>query len=90
MPTPWRLGTTLGVLVAILVLAPASPVAQGQQPAKLVKLGYLSHSSGIGENEEALRQGLREIGYVEGRNLAIDGALRRATLVSIRNWQRSS
>jgi putative ABC transport system substrate-binding protein len=62
----------IGALVAVLILAPAGPVAQAQSPAKVFTIGYLSHSSGIGQSEEAIRQGLREVGYVEGQNLVIE------------------
>ena len=45
-----------------------------QQPAKQPTIGYLvgnSLSSQIGRTE-AFRQGLRELGYVEGKNIVID------------------
>jgi len=46
--------------------------AEAQQPKKLPYIGYLSASS-LGENnEKAFRQGLRELGYVEGQNIVIE------------------
>jgi len=48
------------------------PSAEAQQAKKLPRIGYLSASS-LGENnEEAFRQGLRELGYVEGQNIVIE------------------
>ena len=47
---------------------------KAQQPAKQPMIGYLvgnSLSSQVGRTE-AFRQGLRELGYVEGKNIAID------------------
>ncbi len=52
-----------------------SPLAvQGQQPARIARIGYLSPNL-LTTNPrllEALRQGLRELGYVEGRNVVIE------------------
>jgi putative ABC transport system substrate-binding protein len=45
--------------------------ASAQQPAKVPRIGYQSASSS-GEREEAFRQGLRELGYVEGQNIVIE------------------
>jgi putative ABC transport system substrate-binding protein len=57
------------VIYALIVLCPS---ADAQQPKKLPRIGYLSASS-LGENnEEAFRQGLRELGYVEGETIAIE------------------
>jgi putative tryptophan/tyrosine transport system substrate-binding protein len=53
-----------------LITMPA--VARAQQADKANRLGYLSLSSGPGYGVEAFRQGLRELGYVEGRNLIIE------------------
>ena len=53
----------------------ATPVAAQTPPAgKVWRIGWLSPPSGeAGASElDALRQGLRELGYVEGRNIVID------------------
>jgi len=48
--------------------------AQAQQPTKIPRLGYLSAASpsAIAARTEAFRQGLRELGYVEGKNIVIE------------------
>src|SRR6516162_1171283 len=52
--------------------AVAWPLAAGaQQPAKVVRLGYLAPAR-LPNLIEALRAGLRDFGYVEGQNLAIE------------------
>jgi putative ABC transport system substrate-binding protein len=46
-----------------------------QQPGKIPKIGYVSgtgSSSDPGPYVEALRQGLRDLGYVEGKNFVIE------------------
>jgi putative tryptophan/tyrosine transport system substrate-binding protein len=48
--------------------------AEAQQTEKIPRIGYLSGSS-LSANRprnEAFRQGLRELGYVEGKNISID------------------
>jgi putative ABC transport system substrate-binding protein len=47
-------------------------VAVAQQPAKVPRIGYLSGGSLLSGNAEAFRQGLRELGYVEGKNIVIE------------------
>ncbi len=56
-----------------LLLAPNFP-ARAQQPKKVSRIGYLSSDSPstIAERIEAFRQGLRELGYVEGKNIVIE------------------
>jgi putative ABC transport system substrate-binding protein len=58
--------------VALLALALlASPLAVEAQPlGKVYRIGYLTSGAGI---EESLRQALRQLGYVEGQNLVIEG-----------------
>jgi putative ABC transport system substrate-binding protein len=48
--------------------------AQAQQPAKMARLGYLGFAfpSTNPNRREALLQGLRDLGYVEGKNITID------------------
>jgi putative tryptophan/tyrosine transport system substrate-binding protein len=56
-----------------MLLAPCS-FAQAQQPAKIPRIGYLTNTSlsGNAARTEAFRQGLRELGYVEGKNIVIE------------------
>ena len=48
--------------------------AQAQQAGKIPRIGYLAASSLSGQSAriEAFRQGLRELGYVEGKNIVIE------------------
>ena len=48
--------------------------AEAQQTGKVWRIGYLSAGSRLGAEarEEAFRQGLRELGYVEGQNITIE------------------
>ena len=52
----------------------AAPLAVGaQQEAKIARIGYLGDPLAAGPHVlEAFRQGLRDLGYVEGRNLVIE------------------
>ena len=62
-----------GLLMTILLLTTFSS-AEAQQQAKLVRVGWLASGSPSGEAPltGAVRQGLRELGYVEGKNIAIE------------------
>ena len=51
-------------------LTPA--IAGAQQAGKVYRIGYLSLRSGPAAQDEALRRGLRELGYIEGRTIAIE------------------
>jgi putative tryptophan/tyrosine transport system substrate-binding protein len=47
--------------------------AQAQQPTKIPRIGYLSAGFPVGsERKVAFQQGLRELGYVEGKNILIE------------------
>jgi putative tryptophan/tyrosine transport system substrate-binding protein len=60
------------ILVAVVLLAVAV-VAQAQQPTKIPRIGYLAPTfPSTAGRREALRQGLRELGYVEGKNVVIE------------------
>ena len=64
--------TFVGALVGGLLAAPL--VVEAQQAGKLYKIGYLGGSSAVSVRPgmAALRQYLQELGWVEGRNLAIE------------------
>ena len=61
----------IAVLALSLLAAPLA--AEAQQAAKVARIGYLSPNLATGPHlREAFRQGLRDLGYVEGRNLVIE------------------
>ena len=61
------------ILVAVVLLA-LGVIAEAQQPKKLPLLGYLSSFDPARESAraEAIRRALRELGYIEGQNIAIE------------------
>ena len=61
------------ILVAALALA-LGTAAQAQQPTKIPQIGFLGATSmtAIADRVEAFRQGLRELGYIEGKNILIE------------------
>ena len=64
----------LGLSVITFVLVVTGVVATAQQPAKIPRIGFLAGSS-LSTNQartEAFRQGLRELGYVEGKDILIE------------------
>src|SRR5256712_1172389 len=62
-----------GLAIGALLLA-LSYHAEGQQPTKISRVGYLNAGSASTNPAriEAFRQGLRELGYVEGKNIVIE------------------
>jgi putative tryptophan/tyrosine transport system substrate-binding protein len=46
-------------------------VALGQQPGRLVRIGFLSGGAGPNANVYGFQHGLRQLGYVEGQNLVL-------------------
>lgn len=63
---------TLGTLTLVIALLLAAGSAQAQ-PSKVYRIGVLEMSvSGNAANIDALRKGLRELGYEEGRNFAFE------------------
>ena len=51
-----------------------SASAEAQQPTKMPRIGYLAGGdpTSAGPPVEAFRQGLRELGYVEGKNILVE------------------
>jgi len=61
----------LGTMASGLLAAPL--VAEAQQAANVTRIGYLSHNLAASSHlRDAFLQGLRELGYVEGRNVVIE------------------
>src|SRR5215471_17114793 len=60
-------------IVTLLLLA-IGTFAEAQQPKKVPRIGYLSAATrpSMSARTEAFRQGLRELGYVEGKNIVIE------------------
>ena len=59
------------LVVAVVVVA---AIAHAQPPGKIPRIGYLSTNTpaAMSTRTEAFRQGLRELGYVEGKTVVIE------------------
>src|SRR5437870_4183347 len=68
-----RKAGVLSILFAAVLLAVAV-IAAAQQPKKVPRIGYFQAPppSAVAARTEAFRQGLRELGYVEGKNIVIE------------------
>jgi putative ABC transport system substrate-binding protein len=63
----------VGLSVIAFVLVVAVAAATAQQPAKVPRIGYLIGSSSPSSARiPPFRQGLRELGYMEGKNIIIE------------------
>jgi putative tryptophan/tyrosine transport system substrate-binding protein len=62
-----------GVVAIVLAITVCGTRAEAQQPKKVPRIGVLSPGSpGPSPLLDAFRQGLRELGYVEGQNIAVE------------------
>jgi putative ABC transport system substrate-binding protein len=70
--TLWSMRSALCLFGAVLFVL--SIPAHAQQPMKVSRIGFLHSSSrsSMSARDEAFRQGLRELGYVEGKTIIID------------------
>jgi putative tryptophan/tyrosine transport system substrate-binding protein len=67
------MGEKITVLILSALLFALSASAAAQQPGKVPRIAFLLASSpGPDPRVEGFRQGLRELGYVEGKNIAIE------------------
>jgi ABC-type uncharacterized transport system substrate-binding protein len=63
------------IIVVLLVGLALASGAQAQQPTKVPRIGYLDTSgdpSAPSGRLEAFRQGLRDLGYIEGKNILVE------------------
>ena len=60
------------ILIAVVLLAVA--VIAEAQTGKVRRIGFLASASpsAVSHRMEAFREGLRELGYVEGKNIVIE------------------
>jgi putative tryptophan/tyrosine transport system substrate-binding protein len=65
--------TVIGFTLSTLLFALCIPV-WAQQPKKVTRIGYLSSQDPVYESAraEGIRLALRELGYIEGQNIAVD------------------
>jgi ABC-type uncharacterized transport system substrate-binding protein len=60
------------ILIAVVLVA-VGAIAKAQEPTKVPRIAFLLGTSpGPDPRVEGFRQGLRELGYVEGKNIAIE------------------
>jgi putative ABC transport system substrate-binding protein len=61
-------------ILFVVVLLAVAVIVEAQQPEKLRRIGFLgaAYPSSNPARREALRQGLRALGWVEGKNLVIE------------------
>jgi putative tryptophan/tyrosine transport system substrate-binding protein len=58
------------ILIAVTLLA-VEVIVEAQQPKKIPRIGYLV-ASDTTTRSEAIRLALRELGYIEGQNIATE------------------
>jgi ABC-type uncharacterized transport system substrate-binding protein len=63
-----------GIVAIAVAFAMCGAVAQAQQPKKVPRIGFLlaPSRSAVAESLGAFRQGLQELGYVEGQNMVVE------------------
>jgi len=60
---------TIGLISTLALGLLAGPLpTEAHQTGKVYRIGYLDSRSALPTTEIALRQGLQELGYVEGQN----------------------
>src|SRR5918994_1270282 len=65
----------VGSILVVVLLFAVAVIAQAQQPVRTpARIGYLSPGTRTSESarSEAIRQALRELGYIEGQNIATE------------------
>jgi hypothetical protein len=70
------MGRKVFILICLIVtvLSITGALAEAQQHAKVAKIGFLAAGGlgGVGSGSELFKRELRALGYVEGKNIAIE------------------
>ena len=67
---------TIGLISTLVLGLLAAPLpTEAQQSGKVNRIGFLSDGPRMRPNFEVFRQGLRELGYIEGQNIVIEWRL---------------
>ena len=79
---------TIGLIATLALGLFAGPLpAEAQQSKKIPKVGFLSTTSG--RNIKPLRESLRELGYIDGKNITIVTRMRIGDLNDCPNSRQS-
>ena len=64
----------LGLSVVAFVLVVGGDLIEAQQEKQVPRIGFVSNTSpsAVADRVEAFRKGLRELGYVEGKNIVVE------------------
>ena len=66
----------IGLISTVVLGLLAGPLrTEAQQAGKVYRIGFLGDSPRMRPNYEVFRQGLRELGYIEGQNIVIEWRL---------------
>ena len=79
-------------VLALAALGASPLLASAQQAPRVARIGYLSAiSAKVGQGVvDAFRAGLRDLGYVEGKNLQIEARYADGDIASYPLWQPNS
>src|SRR6476646_1817256 len=64
-------GKILGLFFGALLFA-GSFSAEAQQQKKIPRIGYLTILAGPSDRDAAFRQGLKDLGYIQGKNITVE------------------
>jgi hypothetical protein len=82
--------TTIEVMLTLALSLLAAPLTiDAQQPGKMPRIGHLTLRAGPAAEDEAFKQGLHALGWVEGQNLAIEYRWADGQVDRFPPWQRS-
>ena len=70
-----------GIVALVIAFAMCGAMAQAQQSDKVPRIGFLRGAVPPQSHIEAFRHGLKQLGYIEGKNIAMNGATREVSVI---------